>query len=198
MARHYGTLVYGLDLSTNMINIAKDLRLEQEGGVQHRVQFHVEDATLMTYPDGFYDMVYSRDTILHIKDKKALFEQFWKTLKPGGSVVITDYCHGDKEHGPAFLAYVKSRGYHLHTVKEYGKILASAGFVDVNAVDMTPKFIEILQNEVDLFSQKKDDIVKEFSQKDFDYIVTGWNDKIKRCTDGDQAWGYFVAKKPFA
>ena len=54
----------------------------------------------MPYPDNFYDLVYSRDTILHIKDKKALFEKFFKCLKPGGTLLITDYCHGAKEdHG---------------------------------------------------------------------------------------------------
>lgn len=198
MAKNFGVQVYGIDLSTNMINIANDLRLEEPAAVQHSCQFYVEDATLMPYPKGFYDMVYSRDTILHIKDKKSLFAQFFESLKPGGKVVISDYCHGDKKHGQQFLDYVKSRGYHLHTVPEYGKILESVGFVDVQAIDHTQYFIEILRDEVDKFSAKKSAIVEEFSEKDFDYIVKGWNDKIKRCTDGDQAWGYFVAKKPYA
>ena len=80
----------------------------QKANVKHAVQFYVEDATLMDYPDQFYDMVYSRDTILHIKDKKALFEMFYRTLKPGGKVVITDYCHGDKpQHSQHFVDYVK-------------------------------------------------------------------------------------------
>jgi len=199
MAKNFGVQVYGYDLSVNMINIANDLRLCEPAIVTHSTQFYVEDATLMDYPDQFYDMVYSRDTILHIKDKKALFEMFYKTLKPGGKLVITDYCHGDKpKHSQHFVDYVKSRGYHLHTVPEYGRIIESAGFVDVVATNYTPGFIDILKGEVTEFSKKKQAIIEEFSQKDFDYIVTGWNDKIKRCSDGDQAWGYFVAKKPYA
>merc|ERR1719319_276503 len=194
-----GCGIGGSDLSVNMINIANDLRMEQKANVKHAVQFYVEDATLMDYPDQFYDMVYSRDTILHIKDKKALFEMFYRTLKPGGKVVITDYCHGDKpQHSQHFVDYVKSRGYHLHTVKEYGKILESAGFVDVEATNMTPGFIDILKGEVYDFRQKEHAIIDEFSQKEFDYIVDGWTAKIKRCSAGDQAWGYFVAKKPYA
>ena len=78
MAKRFGVQVYGYDLSVNMINIANDLRMEQKANVKHAVQFYVEDATLMDYPDQFYDMVYSRDTILHIKDKKALFEMFYR------------------------------------------------------------------------------------------------------------------------
>ena len=38
----------------------------------------------------------SRDTILHIADKEELFRKFLYTLKPGGKLMISDYCHGDK------------------------------------------------------------------------------------------------------
>merc|ERR1712062_403218 len=82
MARNYGVDVYGFDLSQNMINIAQDLRDVEPSLVKHRCNFYVEDATLMDYPEQFYDMVYSRDTILHIEDKLSLFKMFYKSLKP--------------------------------------------------------------------------------------------------------------------
>ena len=97
----------------------------------------------------------------------------------------------------AFVEYVKSRGYNLLTVPEYGQVLESVGFIEVEAKDMTQEFIGILKREVADFSSRKDAIIKEFSSKDFDYIVNGWNDKVKRCSDGDQVWGYFLAKKPY-
>ena len=95
------------------------------------------------------------------------------------------------------MEYVKSRGYNLLTVPEYGQVLESVGFIEVEAKDMTQEFIGILKREVADFSSRKDAIIKEFSFKDFDYIVNGWNDKVKRCSDGDQVWGYFLAKKPY-
>ena len=42
----------------------------------------------------------SRDTILHIADKEDLFRKFLYTLKPGGKLMISDYCHGDKVEAP--------------------------------------------------------------------------------------------------
>lgn len=45
-------------------------------------------------------------------------------MRPGGVILITDYCRGDKEeHSEAFLKYVHQRGYHLLTVEEYGRLL---------------------------------------------------------------------------
>ena len=54
----YGVDVHGVDLASNMIAIAQDYRLEMEPEVKHRVQFYIEDATAMSYPKNFYDVVY--------------------------------------------------------------------------------------------------------------------------------------------
>jgi len=150
---------------------------------------------------NLYFKVYSRDTILHIQDKKSLFENFFKSLKPGGKVVITDYCRDDLKtsnrdsYSQEFDDYVKDRGYHLLTVEEYGKVLMSAGFSHVTATDMTDEFIDILRKELDGFQKIKDEVVKEYSEEDFDHICQGWEEKVVRCNQGDQAWGYFVAIK---
>lgn len=36
---------------------------------------------------------------------------------------------------------------------------------------------------------------KTFSSEDYDAIVQGWNDKLRRCDKGDQKWGLFYAEK---
>lgn len=41
-----------------------------------QVHFEVADATKREFPEGSFDVVYSRDTILHIDDKLALFKRF--------------------------------------------------------------------------------------------------------------------------
>jgi len=58
-------------------------------------------------------------------------------LKPGGRLLISDYCRAPEEPSPAFAAYIAQRGYHLHPVQEYGQILTDAGFFSVNAEDRT-------------------------------------------------------------
>jgi len=199
MARNYGVDVYGIDLSQNMIGIAKEKRETKTAGIRHRTQFHVDDATIMDYPESFYDLVYSRDTILHIEDKLSLFKLFHKTLKPGGSLFITDYCRGDVPALSAeFTKYEAQRGYVLKTVKQYGDLLKKAGFGRVEAVDVTKYFIEVSTNELNKYTKMKDQVLEDFEQSDFDHIISGWKEKIARARSGDQAWGMFVAKKLYS
>jgi len=196
IARRYGVDVHGLDLSTNMVDIANDYRSEMEPEVKHRVQFYIEDATAIEYPKEHYDVVYSRDAILHIKDKLNLFKKFLTTLKPGGKVLISDYNVGEQEHTEHFKEYLKQRDYQLVTVKEYGLVLQRAGFVDVEAVDNSAMLLEMLQIELEKFNNIKQDFVDEFCEEDFGYIRQGWIDKIKRAKEGEQVWGLYSATKP--
>jgi len=199
MARNYGVDVHGIDLSTNMIGIAQDYRAEMEPAVKHRVQFYIEDALSMEYPDNFYDVVYSRDTILHITDKKQLFGKFLKSLKPGGKLMISDYCRGDvAQHSKEFTDYVKSRDYDLHTVSGYGDILERCGFKNVNAMNKSGLMIDIMKMELGKFNKIRSKFIEEFSEMDYIYIEKGWKDKVVRCTAGDQAWGLFTATKDFS
>ena len=43
--------------------------------VQNLVQFRYLDATQACFPENYFDVVYSRDAIMHIADKEPLYEK---------------------------------------------------------------------------------------------------------------------------
>ncbi|KNA17895.1 hypothetical protein SOVF_075880 [Spinacia oleracea] len=191
MAENFGVEVVGIDLSINMISIA----LERAVGLNYAVEFEVADCTTITYPENSFDVVYSRDTILHIQDKPALFRSFYKWLKPGGKVLITDYCRSAGTPSPEFAAYIKQRGYDLHDVQAYGQMLRDAGFDNVIAEDRTDQFLKVLAREVDAVEKEKERFIADFSEGDYNDIVGGWKAKLVRSSSGEQCWGLFIAEK---
>ncbi|KAF4323930.1 hypothetical protein BBO99_00002355 [Phytophthora kernoviae] len=192
MARQFGVSVVGIDLSTNMVHRALETSMADPST---DVEFEICDATTKEFPDASFDVVYSRDTILHIADKRALFDKFFRWLKPGGRVLISDYCQGEQESTDRFKAYVAGRGYHLLSPSQYGRVLESVGFSSVVAEDRTQHFVEVLKEELDRTLSHKDEFVAETSEQDFKYIVDGWEAKLVRCGEGDQKWGLFYGKK---
>lgn len=193
MAEKFGAYVTGIDYSINMISLA----LERAIGSKCLVEYEWADCTKKEYLEGTFDVVYSRDTILHIHDKPSLFREVFKWLKPNGRLLITDYCCGDKtKSSEGFKTYVAQRGYDLHQPHEYGKILEDVGFVDVDAIDYTDKFVEILENELRRTEVQKEKFIADFTQDGYNDIVEGWKAKLARCAKGDQKWGLFIAHKP--
>lgn len=73
MAEKHGVQVLGIDLSTNMLAIANEHRATMNSEVQNLVTFRYLDATLAVFPQGSFDVIYSRDAIMHIFDKELLY-----------------------------------------------------------------------------------------------------------------------------
>ncbi|XP_043931612.1 phosphomethylethanolamine N-methyltransferase-like isoform X2 [Protopterus annectens] len=193
MAKAYGVEVLGIDLSSNMVEIAMERTVDEDVPL---VQYEIGDATKRVFPEHSFDVIYSRDTILHISDKFALFQKFYSWLKPGGKLLISDYCCGEKQWSNGYKEYVKERGYILYSTEEYGEFLQKARFVNVRAMDRTAQFVDILKKELQKTESIKDEFIQEFSEEDYLYIVNGWKRKLQHCELGDQRWGLFYAEKP--
>lgn len=58
-------------------------------------------------------------------------------LRPGGRLLISDYCRKAGTVSTEFSKYIQQRGYDLHSPEGYGQLLSGAGFLDVVADDRT-------------------------------------------------------------
>ena len=63
MAGNFDVEVVGIDLSINMISLA----IERAIGLKYAVEFDCADCFKKSYPDNTFDVIYTRDTMLHVK-----------------------------------------------------------------------------------------------------------------------------------
>jgi phosphoethanolamine N-methyltransferase len=193
MAEKYGAEVHGIDLSVNMISIALERAVMLPNSI--KISFDICDITLTDLPENSFDVIYSRDSILHIKEKLPLFKSLHRWLRPGGTLMISDYCCKSGPWSDRFTSYVKQQGFTLLSVEDYGKTLKEAGFADVNAQDRTEQFTAILKEELDRFTKEKGNFLQDFSEEDYTSVVSTWESKLVQCREGDQRWGLFIARK---
>lgn len=186
MAKDHGALVEGIDLSKNMIQRAK--KRCRDLGLDERVTFRQGDLLDLDAQRRF-EAIYSRDVFLHVEDKLALFGVLMCALKPGGRVLITDYCLGEGRLTEAFERYVSERGYFLTTIGEYERLLRDAGFARVHAEDLTPQFAEIHAREL-VRMERSGDADAELSD-----LAGSWRLKRERALKGEQRWGLFTATR---
>ncbi len=187
MATECRVMVEGVDLSRNMIKIARErcnaLGLEGQVILRHGDLMDID-------ADRRFDAVYSRDVFLHVERKPELFAVLLRALKPGGRLLITDYCRDAGSLSQAFESYVKGRGYFLITIEEYGELLRDAGFERVQAVDLTSRFAKIHALELERLEQSgeaADELLE---------LAAAWREKRDRALKGEQRWGLFTAGRP--
>lgn len=136
LAEAFGAHVRGVDLSNNAVSLALQRAAERTKAARDgefnagrgRAVFECCDMTERDFGSEAYDAVLSRDSLLHVADKGAVLRRLAAAVRPGGRLLLTDYCLGSKTQSADFSAYVAQRGYHLLTVDDYSAVLRASGF----------------------------------------------------------------------
>ncbi len=88
LAVRFGCSVLGVDLLALRIEAAQ--ALTDRTGLADRVTYQVADATHLPVDDGALAQLWMLDVGIHVHDKKALFAEVTRALRPGGIFVMHD------------------------------------------------------------------------------------------------------------
>lgn len=139
----YGQYSYNLARVSDSWKIhAVDVKAEQvedcnsffrKIGLGNRVRFEVQDLTQYIAPSG-YSLILSVDVMEHIEDDRSVFNNFYKSLAPGGVLLISTPSDqgGSDVHdheGASFIEEHVRNGYSREDIT--GK-LQSAGFGNIS------------------------------------------------------------------
>ncbi len=95
LARDYGFSVTGITISPQQVKRAQELT---PTGLD--VQFLVEDALAMSFPEGSFDVVWSIEAGPHMPDKSLFAKELLRVLKPGGILAVADWNQRDDRAKP--------------------------------------------------------------------------------------------------
>ncbi len=95
LAREYGFNVTGITISPQQVNRARQLTPD---GLS--VQFAVDDAMALSFPDASFDIVWSIEAGPHMPDKAIFAKELMRVLKPGGVLVVADWNQRDDRQKP--------------------------------------------------------------------------------------------------
>lgn len=195
-AETYGAEVLGLDLSTTSLSLAQT-RLKERAptspvALASLVTFELGDALEMDYADGEFDVIYSRDALLHVPyaKKLLLWKKFHQWLKPGGQLLISDYGCGEGTLSAEMKTYMEKRQYALLSPSAYGALTRSAGFDDVRCHDRSWQYCQIARQEIARVNSPEASAAfdAEFSTADRETLAKVFNDKVEMCLRSDRSF----------
>lgn len=134
---HGAKRVLGLDVEQPLLDRAV-ARAKAEG-VSDQLQFRLIKPGPLPIDDTSFDIAFSKDAILQIPDKLALFSDIYRVLRPGGMFVASDWLKSPEPHTPALDEYLDAAEYTaaMDTPDLTREALESAGFENVILKDRT-------------------------------------------------------------
>lgn len=137
LAREHGAAeVVGIDVEHELVSAARDLIAAS--GLADRIRFELATPGLLLFADRSFDVVFSKDAMVHIADKHLLFTEVMRVLKPGGSFIAADWLW---RQGAADSAVVRAwmstipLQFAFTTIPEAELAMRRAGFCDIEIED---------------------------------------------------------------
>ncbi|WP_027059070.1 class I SAM-dependent methyltransferase [Mesorhizobium loti] len=147
--RHGAAHTTGFDVEQPVIEAARQRAAAR--GLEQKASFIQGPPGPLPFADRSFDVVFSKDALLHVPDKDALFAEIFRVLKPGGVFAASNWMVGhDGEPSPEMKAYVAAEGlsFAMASPVRYAQAMRSAGFTHVTVRDRNPWYREVARGEL--------------------------------------------------
>jgi ubiquinone/menaquinone biosynthesis C-methylase UbiE len=167
LARRFGCRVTGVDL--NQGRCAAGRRLTALVGLDGQVTMVPGRAESLPFRRGAFTAVVSQEGLLHVPDKEAALAESARVLVPGGRIAFSDWIatsrldDGERRQLETWMAATT-----LTTMAGYRALLARAGFVGIEAENLSVAWIGILRERTRMFRAMRADTVARFGQARYD------------------------------
>lgn len=196
--QHKAAMVTGIDIEQSLIEQCQ--ALARKHGVESQTRFSCVEPGPLPFEVASFDIVTSKDSIIHIADKHELARDIFRVLKPGGWFVASDWLAGyEGEPSPEMQAYLDAEGldFGLASAKTYQQALENAGFAEIDLVDRNQWYQQEARTERehmrgDLYDGLASSIGKEF----LEHEIEVWDTMIVALDLGQLRPHHLRGRKP--
>ena len=126
---HGAARVTGIDVEDPVLENAA--QAVSRRGLQDRVILKRVEPGPLPFDDESFDVVFSKDSIIHIPDKQALFKEIYRVLRSGGWLVMSDWYCSEEPFTEEMAKWVEATelSFAMTPIRNDGSLLGELGFV---------------------------------------------------------------------
>lgn len=195
LATRCGCQVIALELHPG--RAAGAVRLTREVGLGRRVRVVRGDAQALPLGAAQFDACVSQEALLHIEDKPAVLAGCRRVLVPGGRLAFTDWIAHRR------LADLERRRLRewmaattLQTLDGYRELLGRAGFVAIDAEDLSGEWRVILRSRLEMYRGLRRDAIQRLGEDRYEQYDQLYTFFVRLVEDGKLGGGRFTATRP--
>lgn len=199
LIRNHGAgYVTGIDVEDTVLKQARALIARE--GLGGRIGCVKVAPGPLPFPPGTFDIVFSKDSIVHIPDKHALMTEVFRVLKPGGRFVASDWLIGhDGPPSPQMAAYIAAEGldFGMASPGRYRDAMKTAGFNEIEVTSRNEWYRQVARTELERLNGPTGDAAAAIVGRDFVEENIGiWRRMIPVLDLGEHCPTHLRARKP--
>ena len=189
--------VTGIDVEKPVVESARDS--VEEAGLSGAIDIKLVTPGPFDFADESFDIVFSKDSIIHIADKEFLACEANRMLKPGGWFVASDWLIShDDEPSQSMQDYIALEGleFQMASPTRYETALKNADFSNVSLVNRNPWYFEKAKQELtDLEVTRRAEFIAEIGEAYLLDNIATWKAMLKVLESGEHCPHHFRGQK---
>ena len=171
--------------------------LNQEVGLSERITVHDASFEAVPLQDGFADVIWSQDAILHSGDRRTVMREAARLLKPGGVMVMTDPMAADGVTADSLTAILdRIHLADLGSPERYQRWGTEAGLTRTAWHDRTPMLIEHYSRVRLELQRRRKDLESSITSDYLERMDAGLGHWVDGGQSGKLSWGLMRFNKP--
>ena len=194
---HAAGFVCGIDVEDPVLTHAR-ARVDREG-LAGRIGLVKVAPGPLPFPPGCFDVVFSKDSIVHIPDKCALMAEIFRVLKPGGLFLASDWLIGTETISPQMAEYIAAEGldFGMATPARYLEAMAAAGFAEARTTSRNAWYRIRAREELERLRGSVGAAAARTVGQDFvDQNIDIWSRMIPVLDTGEHCPTHLAARRP--
>jgi ubiquinone/menaquinone biosynthesis C-methylase UbiE len=195
---HAAAHVLGADVQQDLVDLATERA--HAVGLADRINYQTIEPGSLPFEDASFDVVFSKDAIIHVRDKEALYREAFRVLVPGGRLLVSDWLRG---HGEALTpqvdAFVVAAG-HGFTMVSREDIVATVDRIGFDAVESDDRRAWYLGEATVELERLRGDMGREFVERWGEEAALAeigfWEVLVESLTSGALSPAHIRARKP--
>jgi ubiquinone/menaquinone biosynthesis C-methylase UbiE len=199
LVREHGAgSVIGVDIDPHLIERMQE-RIGR-AGLSERIEGRRVDGGPLPFAAASFDVVFSKDSLVQIPHKSAIFAEILRVLRPGGRFIASDWLRGGSgAYSPEMTEFFRLEGiaYNMASLEESAAALRASGFRDVEIRDRHGWYLPLAQRELESMEGVLAPlIVSRIGATRAKYFIDDWRQMVLVLERGELRPGHLKAVKP--
>ena len=148
MKRYRPCKIVGVDVEQSLIKKCRDRAAENSMG-EGLVYRHIQPGPL-PFAENSFDVVFTKDSLIHIEDKQLVSDEVFRVLKPEGRFLASDWmcAQGALSREMEHYIELEDLGFGMGHQREYAEAMEKSGFSGIRFRDRNEWYRPIAREEV--------------------------------------------------
>ncbi|MEM1172692.1 MAG: methyltransferase domain-containing protein [Cyanobacteria bacterium P01_H01_bin.35] len=188
LAKTYGCSLCCLNLSE--LQNQRNSQLNQEQSLDPLIEVIQGSFENIPYSDNSFDIVWSQDSIVHSGDRRLVFQEIKRVLKPGGEFIFTDPMESETcPPGALQPAFERLQINDMGSYRFYSQTAKELGFEELHFIDLSQNVLIHYRRFREEVEKRYNEVVKLTSTEFADRTLNSIQPWIERYEQGYMQWG---------